>query len=154
MGERVGVKPDIGDCCLQAFYISAPKRWLNYTTRRALEFLWHTLVAFPYLINFDSLTTNPCINQHSLKRRQVGNISLQQQCSSIQLSLLWKVVKQNDTEVTSFCIQFEKLWRGFWGKLVRVRGSGLFSFKTMYAIDFRLRHYLKPLACWVTLKDE
>ena len=32
--------------------------------------------------------------------------------SSIQLVFLWKVVRQNDTDVTSFCMQFEKLGPG------------------------------------------
>ena len=37
---------------------------------------------------------------------------------------LWKVVRQNDTDVTSFCIQFEKLGRGL---LFAVRGSVLIA---------------------------
>ena len=39
---------------------------------------------------------------------------------------LWKVVRQNDTDVTSFCMQFEKIGRGLLQKVTQL--AALFVF--------------------------
>ena len=43
--------------------------------------------------------------------------------SSKHLVFLWKLFRQRPTNVTSFCLQFEKEDVGYWGKLSGVRES-------------------------------
>ena len=50
-----------------------------------------------------------------------------QQFSSIQMIFLWKVIRQNDTNLTSFFMQFEKVGCGLLQKAFQSEGSGLLA---------------------------
>ena len=73
---------------------------------------------------------------------------------------LWKVVRQSHTDVTSFCMQFEKIGRGLLRQAFRSEGECFFSRKRVgeynkevYLLDERdlwLKFILGPMVLFLT----